>query len=415
MQNLQEEKKESLAIKIRSEKIELVPIDVPIPYEKNMHIHTDEQIDRLCDLIRYQGFRNPLVLQKGTNRIACGHGRLMAAKKMNMATVPAVYQEFESEEQFYAYVVSDNAIGKDTWAKLDFSKINNDFLEFGPELNVDMLGIKDFVVEPIEKLEPQCSADSVPGLKEDPVTKLGDAWLIGKHRLVCGDSTMIDDVEKLMKEDKADMVFTDPPYGISYQSNGRKDKFDVLENDDKFLDIVPIIELFSRGFVFIWSTWKVVDTWIEKTSALGKLSNMIVWAKGGGGLGDLKKTFSTDWELALVWHRGHDLTGKRIGSVWNIGKDASVEYMHPTQKPVALAEEALDKCSKTGYRILDLFAGSGSTMIACEKMSRVSLNMELDPRYCDVIIKRYQKFTGRDDVILESSGQKYNDLVKDKE
>ena len=136
---------------------------------------------------------------------------------------------------------------------------------------------------------------------------------------------------------------------------------------------------------------------------------MIVWYKGGGGIGDLKKTFSTDWELALVWHRGHELTGKRIGSVWSIGKDKAVDYKHPTQKPVALAEEALDKCSKSGYRVLDLFGGSGSTLMACSKMSRISYNMELDEHYCDVIINRWQNFTGKE-VILESSGETYSSL-----
>lgn len=132
--------------KIKSNEIEMVSIDTPVPYEKNMHVHTDEQIERLIKLIEYQGFRNPLILQKGTNRIAAGHGRLEAARKMGMKEVPVIYQEFESEEQFYAYVVSDNAIGKDSWAKLDLAKINNDFIDFGPELDVEMLGLKNFEI-----------------------------------------------------------------------------------------------------------------------------------------------------------------------------------------------------------------------------------------------------------------------------
>jgi len=203
-------------VKIRSQKIEMVSIDTPIPYDKNMNQHTDEQIERLCKLIEYQGFRNPLVLQLGTNRIATGHGRLMAAKKMGMTEVPVIYQEFESEEQFYAYVVSDNAIQE--WASLDLSQINLDMLDLGPELDIDMLGLKDFVIEPIEKFDAGCDEDEVPGV-ENPITKRGDVWLLGRHRLMCGDSTMIDDVEKLMNGEKADMVFTDPPYGMDYQSN----------------------------------------------------------------------------------------------------------------------------------------------------------------------------------------------------
>ena len=168
-------------MKIKSNEIEMVSIDTPVPYEKNMHVHTDEQIERLIKLIEYQGFRNPLILQKGTNRIAAGHGRLIAAKKMGMEKVPAIYQEFESEEQFYAYVVSDNAIGKDQWASLDLSQINKDIVDLGPELDLDMLGLKDFVVEPIEKFEPQGDEDAVPELKEEPITKRGDVWLLGVY------------------------------------------------------------------------------------------------------------------------------------------------------------------------------------------------------------------------------------------
>ena len=373
-----------------------------------MNKHSEEQIMRLCKIIEYQGWRNPLIVQKGTNLIVAGHGRLQAAKHLNMKEVPVTYQEFESEEQLYACIVSDNAIA--SWAELDLGMINMEIENLGPDLDIDVLGIKDFVIEPLEKYDSE-NEDDVPELKDDPITKRGDVWILGNHRVMCGDSTMIDDVEKLMNGGKADMVFTDPPYGVSYQSNMRikSEKFDVIKNDDEFLDIVPIIEMFSRGFVFIWSTWRVVNKWIEKTAGLGEMSNMIVWAKGGGGLGDLKKTFLTDWELAMVWHRGAELTGKRIGSVWNIGKDSAGKYLHPTQKPVALAEEALDKCSKSGYGVLDLFGGSGSTLIACEKMGRGNYSMELDEKYCDVIVNRWQNFTNKE-AVLESTGQKYNEL-----
>jgi DNA modification methylase len=137
----------------------------------------------------------------------------------------------------------------------------------------------------------------------------------------------------------ADMVNTDPPYGVSYQSNMRTktSKFEVLKNDDMILDVEPVIAACSRGWVFIWTTWKVIDKWLDNTKGLGFPTNVVIWAKGGGGIGDLKKTFSTDYEMALVFNRGAELCGKRIGSVWKIGKDGATEYAHPTQKPVALA------------------------------------------------------------------------------
>lgn len=143
---------------IKANEIQIVGVNELIPHPKNMHEHSDDQIDRLIKLVEYQGFRNPLVVQKGTNLIVAGHGRLMAAKKMGLESVPVSYQEFESEEQIYAYMVSDNAIGKDTWASLDLSKINSEIENLGPELDIDLLGLKDFVIEPMEKFtEPDYS------------------------------------------------------------------------------------------------------------------------------------------------------------------------------------------------------------------------------------------------------------------
>jgi DNA modification methylase len=241
-------------------------------------------------------------------------------------------------------------------------------------------------------------ADDVPEVPAEPVTKLGDLWILGDHRLLCGDSTDVLAVERLMDGQKADMVFTDPPYGMSYQSNMRTKsaKFAVLENDDKIItDWIPLATAFSSGFCFIWTTWKVLDQWLDATKDFAPLTNMVVWDKGGGGIGDLQKTYLTDHEIALVFNRGASLTGKRIGSVWDIGKDRATDYVHPTQKPVALAELALDTTTKRGHVILDFFGGSGSTLIACERQHRHARLMELDPAYCDVIVQRWQAFTGK--------------------
>ena len=212
-----------------------------------------------------------------------------------------------------------------------------------------------------------------------------------------------------MDGQKADMVFTDPPYGMSYQSNSRTKsaKFAVIKNDDKIItDWLPLATAFSSGFCFVWTTWKVLDQWLAVTKDFAPLTNMVVWDKGGGGIGDLKKTYSTDHEIALVFNRGSDLTGKRIGSVWDIGKDRAAEYVHPTQKPVALAEQALDTTTTRGNVILDFFGGSGSTLIACERQNRQARLMELDPRYCDVIVKRWQQFTGKT-ATLEATGESF--------
>lgn len=255
----------------------------------------------------------------------------------------------------------------------------------------------------------------MPELADDPVTKLGDVWLLGNHRLMCGDSTSIDSAMHLLQGKAADMVNTDPPYGISYQSNGRtkSEKFAVLKNDDVFLDIAPVIHACSTGWVFVWTSWKVLREWLDQFESFGYPTNQVIWSKGGGAMGDLKGAFASDYETALVWNRGAELTGKRIGSVWKVGKDGAQTYVHPTQKPVALAEESIDKTTRAGAVVLDLFGGSGSTLIACEKLARHARLMELDEKYCDVIIKRYCQFTGKN-AILESSGKTFDEVARDK-
>ena len=246
---------------------------------------------------------------------------------------------------------------------------------------------------PVEIVE-----DEVPEPPADPITKPGDLWTLGDHRLLCGDSTKAEDVGRVMAGAKAGMVHTDPPYGMSYQSNMRTKsaKFAVLENDDRVLTewIEPAIQN-SEGWVFIWTTWKVLEQWFPVVKPFGKLSNLVVWSKGGGGIGDLKKTFSTDHEIAFVFNRGAELCGKRIGSVWSFGKDAAGDYAHPTQKPVALAAEAIDKTTTKACTVYDPFLGSGTTLIAAEQLGRRCYGMEISPAYCDVIVKRWETLTGK--------------------
>lgn len=193
-----------------------------------------------------------------------------------------------------------------------------------------------------------------------------------------------------------DMVFTDPPYGYNYQSNMRtkSKKFDVLENDDKILDFFPNLIGRVRGFVMICTTWKVLDKWLPLFKKHFELSNMIIWDKGGGGIGDLKHTFATDYEVILCANNGQEIREKRIGSVWEIGKDNANDYEHPTQKPVQLSANAITHTTDKGATVLDVFGGSGSTLIACEQTGRTCYMVELDPHYCDVIIQRWENLTG---------------------
>ena len=383
-----------------------------IPYVNNSRTHSEEQVQQVAASIKEFGFTNPILIDDEGGIIA-GHGRLLAAQLCGIAEVPTITLEGLTEAQRKAYVIADNQLALNAGWDLDALKVEIDRLT-ELDFDIDLLGFDDDMLAGLMEDEPAeglTDEDEVPELEDDPVTVEGDVWVLGKHRLMCGDSTSIDAVDKLMDGNKADMVFTDPPYGVSYQSNMRtkSDKFDVIKNDDVFLDVAPIIEACSTGWVFVWTSWKVLTKWVEMFDGFGYPTNQIIWFKGGGGIGDLKKTFLSDYETALVWHRGAELTGKRIGSVWKVDKDGSSSYVHPTQKPVALPEEAIDKTTRQGNSVLDLFGGSGSTLIACEKTNRYCRMMELDPKYCDVIVKRWQDFTG-EEAVMESTGDKFNDM-----
>lgn len=362
-------------------------------YGKNAKKHDKRQINNVAESIKQYGFVQPIVIDRD-GVIVIGHCRAMAAKKLGMEEVPCVCVDDLTPEQVNALRLVDNKSNESDW---DLDLLADEL----PGLDLSAF---DFDWGLPEDQQEEVIEDMAPAVDEenDPVAKPGDIWKLGEHRLMCGDSTSIDAVEALMGGQMADMVFTDPPYGYSYQSNMREKskKFDVLENDDKILDFFPNIRLVCNGFVFICTTWKVLDKWLPLFKQYHDLTNMIIWDKGGGGIGDLKHTFSTDYEVILCSNNGREIKGKRIGSVWNIPKDSANEYAHPTQKPVKLSEFAIRNTTERGGTVLDLFGGSGSTLIACEQLNRRCCMMELDPRYCDVIIKRWEQFTGEKAVLL---------------
>lgn len=356
------------------------------PYEKNPR-KNNSAVAYVAESIKQFGFKVPIIIDKN-NVIVAGHTRYKAAKKLGINTVPVIIADDLTDEQIKAFRLADNKVAEQ--AEWDIDLLNEELEEI---FDIDMT---DFGFEVLEE-EKEVEEDGYEPVKpKEPVTQKGDIWKMGGHVLLCGDSTCTTDVEKLMQGEKADMCFTDPPYGYEYQSNARNKskKFDVIENDDKILDFFPNIQLVCNGFVFVCTTWKVLDKWLPLFKKYHELTNMIIWNKGGGGIGDLKHTFSTDYEVILCASNGKELTGKRIGSVWTIKKDSSSSYVHPTQKPVKLSEFAIRNTTERGDIVLDLFGGSGSTLIACEQMERKCRIMEYDPTYCDVIVDRWEKLTG---------------------
>lgn len=378
-------------MEIKADHIDQVNVSELIHYEKNANNHSEDQINRLCKLIQYQGFRNPLVVQKGTNKVIAGNGRLMAARKLGMGKVPVTYQEFESEAQLYAYMVSDNAVAD--WAELDLSAINMEALDF-KDFDVELLGLKDFSLENPTVLEPLTDEDAIPENVETRC-KLGDVWTLGEHRLMCGDSTSIDAVERLMNGEKADMVFTDPPYGISYEQEHRKSApkqtnadvnnyFPIIKGDEVNIDYFVSSILGQFGYskrIFIWGILN------GKTLPKG---SYIVWdkkteAQANCPFGD----FDVCWSKNTGW--------SMIRSMWGgfHSKEKGESRLHPTQKPIDLITQFFIKWGANCEKVVDLFGGSGSTLIACEKTNRKCFMMELDPKYCDVILSRWEQYTGK--------------------
>lgn len=364
------------------------------PYKKNAKKHTETQIANVAESIRQFGWAQPIVVDKNYT-IIIGHCRYSAAERLGLETVPVVVASELTAEQVRKLRNLDNKLNESEW---DFDLLKDDILDLDfSDFDIDWGIEEDEVITAIEEDEAP-EVDKV----NPPITQPGDIWQLGEHRLMCGDSTDALNINILMDSKTADMIFTDPPYGYEYQSNMRtkSKKFDVLKNDDKILDFMPAIKDVCKGFIFICTTWKVLDKWLPLFKRHYELTNMIIWDKGGGGIGDLKHTFLTDYEIILCSNNGAKITNKRIGSVWNVPKDNANDYVHATQKPVKLSAIAIESTTNKNGIVLDLFGGSGSTLIACEQLNRKCYCMEIDPKYCDVIVKRWETFSGEKAVKL---------------
>lgn len=363
----------------------------------NARKHDDKNIEAIKASLQRFGQQKPIVVDS-SGVVRAGNGTLQAAKALGWDKIDCVVTDLKGAEAT-AYAIADNRSAElAEWDDDVLTATLQSLADEDPSLLIDAGFDEKELAKLVAQTAEPLEEDEVPEPPADPVTKTGDLWLLGEHRLLCGDSTKAEDVARVMDGAKASLVFTDPPYGVNFQSNMRTatPKFERLANDDTILDgWVPHARDNSTGWVFVWTTWKVLDRWMLVTKTFGPMSNMVVWHKGGGGIGDLKKTFATDHELALVFNRSAELCGKRIGSVWSYGKDAASTYAHPTQKPVALAGEAIDKTTRRGDLVADFFLGSGTTLIAAEQLGRKCYGLEIDPAYCDVIVARWEKLTGK--------------------
>jgi DNA modification methylase len=380
---------------IEAPKIEQRSVARLIPYASNSRTHSDAQVAQIAASIKEFGWTNP-ILVSGDNSIIAGHGRLMAARKLDMEEVPVIVLDHLSKAQQRALVIADNQLALNAGWDMNMLKAEIEDLNL-ENFNLELLGFDDAFLDGLLETTPSggnTDEDAVPEVPEIPKTVLGDVWVLGNHRLMCGDSTSIDAVDKLMNGEKADMVFTDPPYGVDYKG---------INNDDRS----GLDELLRGAFssylatsksgaaIYVFHSDKCADIFHSVFREFFHFSSMVIWAKNSLTLS--RTDYQSQHEPCLYgWMKGgtHTFYGDRKQvSVWRFDKER-VEG-HTTPKPVALIERALSNSSKGGDTVTDLFGGSGSTMIACEKTSRDCRMMELDPKYCDVIIKRWQDFSGK--------------------
>ena len=377
-------------------KIQEVAVNKLIPYAKNSRTHSPEQVGQIAASIKAFGFRNPILVD-GVSIIA-GHGRLMAAQKLGLDQVPTIDCSDMTESQKKAYIIADNKLALNAgWDTAMLSIEMKDLEDEGFDLS--LLGFDDkelnALLEP-EVTEGLTDEDAVPDMPEEPKTKVGDIYILGNHRLMCGDSTSIDSVEKLMDGNSVDLLFTDPPYNVAF--NGRSGKHDVIKNDnlsesdfEAFIgEVCNTIKAIDPKVYYIWCNWKFYGI------LQGKLDykTCIVWAKNVFGMGN---GYRHQHEFCL-FNGKIDKIIKNESDLWEVKKDHN--YVHPTQKPVALSVRAFGNHIKL-LNVLDLFGGSGSTLIGAEQTGRKAFVMELDPKYCDVIVKRWEDFTGKKAVLSE--------------
>ena len=390
-------------------KYTVTPIEDLIPYANNSRTHSDEQVNQVASSIKEFGFTNPVLIDEQGGIIA-GHGRIMAAKKLGIVEIPCIELVGLTEAQKKAYVIADNQLALNAGWNLDLLRLE---IETVKELDFDinLLGFDDDFLgnlfEP-EVKEGLTDEDDCPDTPDEPVTVTGDIWTLGRHRLMCGDSTSIDAVERLMDGQKADMVFTDPPYGVDY---------DGINNDDRggLEDLLRgafgnyISASKSGASIYCFHSDKCADIFHKVFREFFHFSSMIIWAKNSITLS--QTDYQSKHEPCLYgWmnNGSHSwFSDRKQESVWYIDKERVKG--HTTPKPVGIIEKAANNSSKNGDLILDLFGGSGSTLIACEKTNRNAYLMELDPKYCDVIIKRWQDFTGQE-AVHETTGDKFNDM-----
>ena len=365
----------------------------------NYRTHPDEQKDVMQDVLERIGFAGALLareLDDGTLVLIDGHLRRDMDHEQIMPVLVTDLTEQEARELLAVYdpisamAGQDDDILRDLLAKIE--------IEDGPL--AEMLAAMDDEL-PDMLIECENDADFVPETPADPITKPGDLWILGEHRLLCGDSTKAEDVARLMDGEKADMVFADPPYGIAYNSNykskdGTQNAHASIAGDGEIdTGLLTAVLALNTCPVFVCSRWDVIHEWIEEIKASGRrVKNCIAWIKSNHGMGDLSGAYGSKWEAILFAHDGgFSFQGDRPTDVWDLGQIFTGGHRHhPTEKTTKVPAMAIE--STGAGLVFDPFLGSGTTLIAAQQLGRKCVGIEISPQYCDVIVKRWEQYTG---------------------
>ena len=393
------------------------------PYEKNSRTHSPQQIDQIVNSIKEFGFTNPVLID-GKNGIIAGHARVEASKKIGMKEIPCIRLANLSNAQKKAYIIADNKLAlnagwDDNALKIEFTELKD--LDF----DLSLTGFDNGEIDQIligNGKEGLTDQDAVPEVGDEPITKEGDLWVLGDHRLICGDSTNIEHVNRLMAGQKADIVFTDPPYGVSigeknrflqtFQKSGRNTT-DIVSDDMKpeelkdkilipaFVNLRSILADNATVFLTAPQGGELGMMMMMMKEAGLPVRHVLIWKKNSPtfSMGRLDYDYQHE-PILLTWGKKHEYygAGQHRTSVWEIDKPTSSKE-HPTMKPVELYVNAYLNNSKAGDIAYEPFSGSGTAFIASEKVGRKCRGIEISPHYCDVIIKRWEEFTGKKAVL----------------
>ena len=386
-----------------SRRIEIWPTDRLIPYAGNARTHSAEQVAQLAASMAAFGFTNPILVDTQSGVIA-GHARLLAARKLDWPEVPVIVLDHLSATEKRAYILADNRLALS--AGWDEEMLAAELAALAAEdFQLDLLGFTESELAALAELtaEPMAEPDAVPEMAAEAISELGEVWILGRHRVCCGDALARESFERLLGEETADMVFTDPPYNVDYAGASSAGADRRIANDNlgegfgSFLvEACRHMLAFSRGAVYICMSSSELHT-LQKAfvDAGGHWSTFVIWAKNTFTLG--RSDYQRQFEPMLYgWKQGgaHYWCGERNqGDVWFVDKPWSND-LHPTMKPVELIERAVVNSSRRGEIVLDAFGGSGSTLIACQKTGRQARVLEVEARYVDVMVRRWQEFTG---------------------